>query len=664
MKKLINQPGQVVSEMVEGLVRVYPGLTRLADETVLVRFPLPDPEKRPVMLISGGGSGHEPAHAGYVGRGMLGAAVAGDVFTSPSVDAVLAAIQAVAGPKGVLLIVKNYTGDRLNFGLAAELARAQGIPVEMVVVADDAALAKSVEKTGRRGIAGTVLVHKVAGAAAEAGLSLSQVAEEARLAIESVRSMGVALSPCTVPAAGKPGFSLGEGEVELGLGIHGEPGVRKAPLAPANELVDQLLASILDDLKPQKGGRLALMVNNLGATPTMELLIVANHAIKALDSQGYKIERVYVGTFLSALEMAGVSLSLMTLDDQRLARLDAPTDSPAWPNEPDRTLEHKPKPALGLRNVVESELAPSSQTTGGKRLSQAIEAIAKALRDQEATLTALDQKVGDGDLGVSLVRGVEAVRKDLPSYALDHPGIALGQIGDTLRKAMGGTSGPLYAALLMRMGNALRETESADPDAWASAFAAGVEAMGTLGGAKPGDRTMLDALRPAAETLRDRLKSGDSPAKACRAASEAAEKGAQATASMKPRLGRSSYLGERALGHVDPARRRWPCGCGRSGQSSRRIENATSDTADVRREPENSAGDDTRGSLSSEIGSAPAPRGRDSPDFGIVRVLWNDVRSVLISQESLPPRRYGLTATRVPIGLIYDIRGRRRSTIL
>ncbi|HEU5115346.1 MAG TPA: dihydroxyacetone kinase subunit DhaK [Isosphaeraceae bacterium] len=552
MKKLINQPGQVVSEMVEGLVRVYPGLTRLVDENVLVRFPLPKPEERPVMLISGGGSGHEPAHAGYVGRGMLGSAVAGDVFTSPSVDAVLAAIQAVAGPKGVLLIVKNYTGDRLNFGLAAELARARGIPVEMVVVADDAALAKSVEKTGRRGIAGTVLVHKVAGASAEAGLSLSEVAEEARQAIESVRSMGVALSPCTVPAAGKPGFSLGENEVELGLGIHGEPGVRKAPLAPVNQLVDQLLASILDDLKPKKGDRLALMVNNLGATPSMELLIVANHAIEALEAQGYGIERVYVGTFLSALEMAGVSLSLMTLDDRRLARLDAPTDAPAWPNEPDRTLVRKPKPALGVRNVVENELAPAPQTPQGKRFSRAIEAVANALRDHETTLTALDQKVGDGDLGVSLVRGAEAVLKDLPSYPLDQAGIALGLIGDTLRKALGGTSGPLYAALLMRMGNALRESQSADRLAWAQAFVSGVDAMGTLGGAKEGDRTMLDALLPASRTLSERFQKGEPLPEALRAAVSAAEQGAQATASMKPRLGRSSYLGERALGHVDP----------------------------------------------------------------------------------------------------------------
>ncbi len=397
-----------------------------------------------------------------------------------------------------------------------------------------------------------MLVHKVAGAAAESGASLAEVVQEARGAIENVRSMGVALSPCTVPAAGKPGFSLGENEVELGLGIHGEPGVRKAPLAPADELVDQLLASILDDLKPAKGDRLALLVNNLGATPTMELLIVARHAIERLETAGYKIERVYVGTFLSALEMGGVSLSVMRVEDRRLSRLDAPTDAPAWPNAANRPHERGTDVAGAIRGDASEAPAAPPATPEGKRFAVAIEAVAKALLDAEANLTALDQAVGDGDLGVSLARGVEAVRRDLPRYPLDDPAIALGRIGDTVRKALGGTSGPLYASLLMRMGNQLRESGSVDRLAWARAFVSGVEAMGMLGGAKEGDRTMLDALGPASKRLAERLEKGDSVPEALRAASEAAEAGVKATASMKPRLGRSSYLGERALGHVDP----------------------------------------------------------------------------------------------------------------
>src|SRR5262245_42186979 len=241
MKKLINRPEDVVEEMIEGLAAAYPGLQRLPGQTVLVRADLPDAAERPVAVISGGGSGHDPAPAGYVGRGMLSAAVAGDVFTSPSPDAVLAAIRATAGPAGVLLIIKNYTGDRLNFGLAAELARAEGMAVETVVVADDVALRGTVEPSRRRGIAGTVLVHKVAGAAAAAGLPLAEVAREARAVATSIGTMGVALGPCTVPAAGHPGFVLGDDEIELGLGIHGERGVQRTSLRRADELVDTLL---------------------------------------------------------------------------------------------------------------------------------------------------------------------------------------------------------------------------------------------------------------------------------------------------------------------------------------------------------------------------------------------------------------------------------------
>jgi dihydroxyacetone kinase len=227
LKKLVNDPRHVVREMLEGVCDLHPGLALLADFDVVVRADLPLPERRAVAVISGGGSGHEPAHAGYVGPGLLVAAIAGDVFTSPSVDAVLAGIRAAAGLAGAVLVVKNYTGDRLNFGLAAELARAQGIPVEIVVVADDVALRNTVPRDRRRGIAGTVLIHKVAGAAAAAGQGLAEVAAHARAAAGDLGTMGVALGACTVPAVGRPGFELGATEMELGLGIHGEPSPRR-----------------------------------------------------------------------------------------------------------------------------------------------------------------------------------------------------------------------------------------------------------------------------------------------------------------------------------------------------------------------------------------------------------------------------------------------------
>src|SRR4051794_359112 len=265
--------------MLEGLCDLHPNLALLQTEDVVVRAGLPPPAERPVAILSGGGAGHEPAHAGYVGAGLLTGAIAGDVFTSPSVDAVLAGIRAAAGPAGAVLVVKNYTGDRLNFGLAAELARAEGIPVELVVVADDVALHATVPPERRRGIAGTVLVHKLAGAAADAGQTLTAVTALARDAAAELGSMGVALGACTVPAAGRPGFEIGPAEIELGLGIHGEQGVERAALQPADALVERLLGTILADRGLHAGEKVALLVNGLGGTPPMELAILARRGI-------------------------------------------------------------------------------------------------------------------------------------------------------------------------------------------------------------------------------------------------------------------------------------------------------------------------------------------------------------------------------------------------
>lgn len=331
MKKLINDPSAVVRHMLEGVVALSPASILLADENVVIRSGLPEADQRKVAVLSGGGSGHEPAHAGYVGAGMLTAAVAGDVFTSPSTDAVLAGIRASAGPAGALVIVKNYTGDRLNFGLAAELARAEGIPVEIVVVADDVALKDTVPVDRRRGIAGTVLVHKLAGAAAELGLPLSEVAQVARGAAAGLSSMGISLGSCTLPAVGKPGFTLGEREIEVGLGIHGEQGVRRMEIASADDLTSLVLNTIEADGKLKSGDRVVLLVNGLGSTPPMELSIVARSALSILEAKGVSVERAWAGTFLSALDMPGFSLSIMQVDDRALELIDATTDATAWP---------------------------------------------------------------------------------------------------------------------------------------------------------------------------------------------------------------------------------------------------------------------------------------------------------------------------------------------
>lgn len=545
MKKLINDPRNVVREMLEGIADLTPHLALLDTENVALRTDLPATAERPVAVISGGGAGHEPAHAGYVGLGMLSAAVTGDVFTSPSSDAVLAAIRATAGPAGALLIIKNYTGDRLNFGIAAELARAEGIPVEIAVVADDVALAGVVAPERRRGIAGTVLVHKIAGAAAAAGLPLSVVSEKARSAAARIGTMGVALGACTVPTAGKPGFTLGEREIELGLGIHGEKGVERGEIRPANELVEQMIARIAEEGGLKAGDRVALLVNGLGATPPLELAIVARHALSVLRQRGVTIERAWNDNLLTALEMPGCSLSILKLDGNDLQFLDAPTGASAWPG---------PGHIPASRSIVTATAAPiagpaeTHLDAADSSLRGIIMAVADALEAAEVQLTDLDSKAGDGDLGASMVRGAQAVRA-LPESAWSSPSRAILDISTALRRAIAGSSGPFYAIALARAGRHLAQQRKQTAENWVEAFELAVAAVTEAGGARPGDRTMVDALEPAVRSLKSTV--GLPPGERCALAADAAAAGADATASMSPRLGRASYLGERAIGSPD-----------------------------------------------------------------------------------------------------------------
>jgi dihydroxyacetone kinase len=552
MKKLINDPLRVVDDMLEGVVLADQRLVLLEGENIVARRDFQAlGQSGKVSIISGGGAGHEPAHGGYVGSGMLTAAVAGPVFTSPSVDAVLKAILTIAGPAGVLLIVKNYTGDRLNFGLAAEIARAAGIEVDMLVVGDDVALDNKGGQVGRRGIAGTVFIHKIAGAAAEAGLTLAQVKAEAERAAAGLFSMGLALGACTVPAAGKPGFILGDDEVEYGLGIHGESGVRRGRIQPADEMVDVLVGRIVEQGELKAGECIALMVNNLGGTAVQELDIVARRALLACAAQGLRVEAVMVGTFLTALEMAGCSLSILRVDDSQLTRLKASTDATAWRGmtTPSAVVSRVPVISASEQRAFTGTSWSSNQAEVMKKV---IQAVSHALQQNEHVLTELDSVVGDGDIGISLARGARAIDAALESVALNRPAVALQQLSTVLRRVLGGTSGPLYAVFVLRAGVALSEhAEPGSVAAWAEALQAGCDGMVRLGGASAGDRTMLDALIPAAAALSSQTKAV-AAADAAAQMAMAAEIGAEATRTMLPSKGRSSYLGERALGHVDP----------------------------------------------------------------------------------------------------------------
>lgn len=328
MKKILNKVDDLVIEMCEGMVKAHPTQLRFDGKyKVLSRA---NPDRLKVSLISGGGSGHEPAHGGFVGTGMLDAAVCGDVFASPSTIQVYNAILQTQTEKGTLLIIKNYSGDCMNFDAAAEMAEEDdGITVARVYVNDDVAVKDSTYTVGRRGVAGTILVHKIAGAAAEQGMNLAEVKAVAEKVIANVRSLGFALSSCTVPAKGSPTFTLADDEIEFGVGIHGEPGIAREKLPSASALAERMVSQIVADLPFVAGDEVAVMVNGLGATPLQELYLLNNAVAACVEAKGLKIHRTFVGNYMTAIDMAGASITLLRLDTQTKALLDAHADTPA-----------------------------------------------------------------------------------------------------------------------------------------------------------------------------------------------------------------------------------------------------------------------------------------------------------------------------------------------
>ncbi|HYL80491.1 MAG TPA: dihydroxyacetone kinase subunit DhaK [Candidatus Acidoferrum sp.] len=328
MKKIINDPFAVVDEMLDGILLAHPGKLRLVgdDRRAVVRADAPVPGK--VGIATGGGSGHLPVFMGYVGKGLVDGCSIGNVFSSPTVEQMLAATQAINGGAGVLYLFGNYSGDVMNFGMAAEMAEAEGLPVETVLAADDVASAPRGQESRRRGVAGIFYAYKLAGAKAETKAPLAEVKRIAEKAIACTRSMGVALSPCTVPAAGRPTFSIGEDEMELGMGIHGEPGVRRGKLESADRITDILMEAILGDMSLAKGDEVSVLVNGLGATPQEELYIVFRRLSQILKGRGITVYRPYIGEYATSMEMAGCSISLLRLDGELKPLLDAPALTP------------------------------------------------------------------------------------------------------------------------------------------------------------------------------------------------------------------------------------------------------------------------------------------------------------------------------------------------
>jgi dihydroxyacetone kinase len=529
MRHFINAADTLVTEALDGMLMASEaGLARL-DGYPHIRVVLrADRDPNRVAVISGGGSGHEPAHAGFVGEGLLDAAVCGDIFASPSVDAVLAAILAVTGPAGCLLVVKNYTGDRLNFGLAAERARVLGREVEMVIVGDDVALPSNPRP---RGIAGTILVHKAAGHAAALGRSLDEVRRAAEDAAASVRSLGVATTTCTIP--GRPAEDrIPLGEAELGLGIHGEPGLERGRLVSARKLVANMLARFGPEIR--EAPRLALLVNNLGGVPPIELALVTREILNS--DIGSRIEWVMgPSASVTALDMRGFSISLMPLDDARVAMLTAPVPVPAWPAP--RRARH----AVVVLPLPEGLATAAAPPSSDPEIRGALKALCECLLAAQPDLDALDAKVGDGDTGSTFAAAARGVLADLDQLPLAEPAALCGALADRLTRVMGGSSGVLLSIFA-----SAASVNFAHGAGLTDALRAGLARMQHYGGAQLGDRTMIDALQPAIEALGDRID--------WRSAAQAARAGADATRTMRSaKAGRSSYVaGDDLAGVMDP----------------------------------------------------------------------------------------------------------------
>jgi len=525
MAQFINTREDVVTEAIDGVLALSGGaLTRL-DGYPHIRVVLrSDWDRSKVAIVSGGGSGHEPAHVGFVGRGMLTAAVCGDVFASPSVDAVLAGILAVTGPAGCLLIVKNYTGDRLNFGLAAERARAFGLNVSMVIVGDDIALP---DLPQARGVAGTLFVHKIAGALAEEGADLDTVTAAARRVIAGTRSIGMSLDTCRVPGSPKED-RIPEGKAELGLGIHGEAGVEQVDFAGARAAV----ATMAERLSAVMGeGPHVALINNLGGASVLEMSVLA-HDLLGSAIGGRITHAIGPAPLMTSLDMQGFSVSVFPAEAGELALLKTPVPIAAWPG----VSEVRPIAVAALPDG----LTPITPMPSNHEVTRAfIVNCCKVLIAAEPGLNALDAKSGDGDTGSTLAGAARALISALDRLPLSDHTQLLRAIGQELSQTMGGSSGVLLAIFFAAAGDG---ASSGLP--MREALLAGLARMQEIGGARIGDRTMVDALAPALEALGESLS----------AAAAAARKGADFTATLtRAKAGRAAYVNARQLeGHVDP----------------------------------------------------------------------------------------------------------------
>lgn len=570
MKKIINKPETVVMEMCNGIAMAHPELEFLKKYKVIKKKNI---NKNKVSLISGGGSGHEPAHAGFVGKGMLDAAVCGDVFASPSQIQIYNAIKETASNKGTLLIIKNYSGDIMNFRNAAHLAIEDGLIVDYIKVDDDIAVEDSLYTVGRRGVAGTVLVHKIAGAAAELGMSLHEVKEVAQKAANNVRSLGFALTSCTVPAKGTPTFQLEEDEIEFGVGIHGEPGVRREKTSSADKLAKKMVNDILADMKIEDSNEeeIALMINGFGGTPLQELYLLNNSVIRELAKRNIKICTAFVGNYMTSIDMAGASVSIMKLDNELKHLLSQVSEAPGFkvsgafvPVEYTDIYEDE-------NNTDDSNVCFEVQTNKDfaniedyrftlENMIYVVDKMSEIIIKNEVPFCELDSYAGDGDFGMSVAKGFKQLKREWANILSIEDltiGKFLNECSMVIMEYCGGASGPIWGSAFRAAGRYVGDKDELTVLNFANMMDAAVNGVQATGersfgrGAGVGDKTLIDALVPCANSWELSVKENDTFKEAFEKAARKAVEGAESTKEIVARMGRAGTVGERSLGYPD-----------------------------------------------------------------------------------------------------------------
>ena len=566
MKKIMNRPETLVYEMCKGIELAHPEIEFLEKFKVLKKKEI---NASKVTLISGGGSGHEPAHAGFIGSGLLDAAVCGDVFASPSQIQVYQAIKETASEAGTLLIIKNYSGDMMNFKNAAHLANEDGLKVDYVKVDDDIAVQDSLYTVGRRGVAGTLFVHKIAGAMAERGANLEAVKAAAEKAALNVRTIGFALSSCTVPAKGSPTFEIGEGEMEYGVGIHGEPGIKREAAIHADALAERMISALINDLKLENED-VAVLVNGFGGTPLQELYLL-NHAVTvALDQHGIKVYRVFVGNFMTSIDMLGASVSIMKLDDSLKELLSEKCDAPAFKVSGEVPPVAYVPLALNINNTFD-ESALFERTTSSdysviqndvmtyENLLYLIDAMSDCIIRNEVAFCELDAHAGDGDFGMSVSKGFKQLKREWQSLINMSNDIStfLSESALIIMEHCGGASGPIWGSAFRAAGKYATGKTTLTVKELSEMMLAAISAIQNTGersfgrGAVVGDKTLIDALVPCANALADSADLNVTMIEALKRGADAAVLGAKSTEQIVARMGRAGTVGERSLGHPD-----------------------------------------------------------------------------------------------------------------